>query len=73
MNWKSGTDMYTLLCVKQTASGKLLHSTGGSAQCPVMTEKSGTAAGGREVQERRDSCKPMADSLCYTAEINATL
>ena len=36
MNWESGIDIYTLPCVKQTAGGKLLHSTGSSAQCTVM-------------------------------------
>ena len=29
-NWKSSTDIYTLPCVKQIASGKLLYSTGSS-------------------------------------------
>lgn len=48
---ESGIDIDALPCVKYMAGGKLLHSTGGSAQCPVTTEKSGTAAGGREVQE----------------------
>lgn len=37
MNWESGTGIYTLPCVKQTAGGKLLHNTGSSAQCTVMT------------------------------------
>ena len=32
VNWEGGTDMYTLPCVKQPASGKLLQSTGSSAQ-----------------------------------------
>ena len=31
------TDIYTLLCVKQTAIGKLLCSTGSSNGCSVMT------------------------------------
>ena len=30
-------ETHTLPCVKQTASAKLLSSTGSSAQCPVMT------------------------------------
>ena len=29
--------IYTLPCVKQIVSGKLLHSSGSSAQCSVMT------------------------------------
>ena len=38
-NWKSSTDIYiyTLPCVKYTASGKLLQSTSCSAWCSVMT------------------------------------
>lgn len=30
-------DIYTLPCIKYTAGGKLLSSTGSSAQCTVMT------------------------------------
>ena len=37
MNWDSSTDMYTLPCVKQPASGKPLCNTGNSAWCSVMT------------------------------------
>ena len=35
-NWKSSTDIYTQLCIKETASGRLLYSTGSPARCPVM-------------------------------------
>ena len=35
-NEEYSIDIYTLPCVKQTAGGKLLHSTGSSAQCTVM-------------------------------------
>ena len=37
MTWESSTGIYTLPSVKQTASGKLLHSTGSSAQGSAMT------------------------------------
>ena len=37
MNQEFGTDIYTLPCVKQIASGKLLCSTRSSAWCSVMT------------------------------------
>ena len=37
MNQKIRTDIYTLPCVKQTASGNLLHNTVSSAWCSVMT------------------------------------
>ena len=37
MNWEIGTDIYTLPCVKQIASGNLLYSTGSSVQPSVVT------------------------------------
>ena len=36
-NWESSMDIYTLPCVKEIASGKMLYSTGSSARCSVMT------------------------------------
>ena len=33
-NWEQ--DIYTQLCLKETASGKPLNSTGSSARCSVM-------------------------------------
>ena len=39
MNWEIQIDMYTLLCVKEIAAGKLLYSTESSAQCSVITER----------------------------------
>ena len=30
-------DIYTVLCIKLTASGRLLYNTGSSARCSVMT------------------------------------
>ena len=68
MNWEAETHIYTLPCVKQIASGKLLYSTGSSAQCSGMTQK-----GGREVQNGGDICIHITDSLCSTAETNITL
>ena len=52
-NRESSTDMYTPACVKQTASGKLLHSTGSPAGCSVMTERGGMREG-REAKEGGD-------------------
>ena len=52
MNWEIRIDIYTLPCVKQTASGTLLYSTGSSAQCSVMTERSGI--GGEKGMLRRE-------------------
>ena len=33
MNGKGSTDIYTLSCAKQTASGKLMYNTQSSAWC----------------------------------------
>ena len=57
------TDIYTLPCVKQMAREKLLHSTGSSAWCSVMTERGWDGMGG--VQE--DRCIHIAKSRGCTA------
>ena len=36
-NWEIRIDIYILPCVKETASGNLLYSTGSSVQRSVMT------------------------------------
>ena len=72
-NWEIRIDIYTLPCVKQIASGNLLYSTGSSAWCSVMTQMGGMGGGGREVQEGRDICIHIADSLRCTAETSTTL
>ena len=41
IHWEIRIDVYPLPCVKWTASGKLLCSTGSSALCSVMTERAG--------------------------------
>ena len=72
-NWKSNTDIRTLLCVKSVASGKLLCSAGGSVQCPVMTQRAGMwGQGRREALEGEDMCAHLAESLRCTAETNTT-
>ena len=38
-NRESSTDIYTLSCVRQIASGKLLCSTGSPTWCSVMTQR----------------------------------
>lgn len=35
-NWERSTDIYTQLCLKETASGKPLNNTGSSARGSVM-------------------------------------
>ena len=37
MNREPGIDVFALPCAKQIASGNLVYSTGGSAQCSVVT------------------------------------
>ena len=37
MSWESRIDIDTLPCVKQLASGRLLHSPGSSIRCSVIT------------------------------------
>ena len=51
MNWEIRIDVYTLPCVKLIASGKLLHSTGRSARCSVMTRWVGWGVGERSKRE----------------------
>ena len=60
------SNIYTLPCVKQIASGQLPYSTGSSALCSVMTRRGGMLWGG-------DICIHTADLLCCTAETNTTL
>ena len=50
-------------------SGKLLCSTGSSAQCSVMTCRGGMGLGGREAQGRGDTCVHIADSHCCTQKL----
>ena len=38
MDWKIGTDIYTLLGVTQITNENLLHSTGNSAQSSVVNQ-----------------------------------
>ena len=37
MNWETGIDIYTLLCIKQITNENLLYSIGNSTQCSVVT------------------------------------
>ena len=37
MNWETGIDIYTLLCIKQITNQNLLYSTGNSTQCSMVT------------------------------------
>ena len=67
MDWEIGTDIYTLLCIKQITNENLLYSTGSSTQYSVM------AYMGRKSPKRGDICVCIADSLCYTTETNRTL
>ena len=55
--------------MKQTASGKLLYSTGSSAWC-CDDEWDWGWRGGREAQEGRDLCILTTGSHCCTGETN---
>ena len=37
MSWEIGTDIDTLLCIKQITNENLLYSIGNSTQCSVVT------------------------------------
>ena len=37
MNWETGVDIYTFLCVKEITNKNLLYSTGSSPPCSVVT------------------------------------
>ena len=69
INWEIGTDIYTLLNVKQKKNKidnrDLLQSTGNLTQCSVMTYM------GKE-SKRVDICICITDSLCRTPETNTT-
>ena len=69
-NWESSTETYTLPCVKEIASEKLLHKT---ELNPVLRDNfEGMDEDRREVQEGGDICILTAD-LCCIAEINTAL
>ena len=37
INWETGTDIHTLLCIQWMAGDSLLYSMGSSARCSVVT------------------------------------
>ena len=61
INWKTVTDMYTLLYIKEATNEGLLHSTGNSTQHSIMTYM------GKE-SKRGDTCVCITDSLFCTPE-----
>ena len=73
MNWETGIDICAQPRVEQIASGKLLHSTGSSAQGSVMTQMDRMGVGGKKAREGGDICIYIADSCCCTAETNIIL
>ena len=60
---ESSIDIYTRLCVKQIASGKLLYSTGSSARFPGGVEWGWV---GKEAQEGGVICILNTDLCCCT-------
>ena len=71
-HWKNTTDIDTLPCIKERASGKLPYSTGASAWCSVMTQRAGRGGEGR-FKGREYMYTYRADALCCMAETNTTL
>ena len=63
-DWEFGTDMYTVLYLKQTTNKDLLYSTGNSAQYPGINHN------GKEYKKRTYIC--VTESHCCTAEMNTT-
>ena len=61
--------MYTLPCLKQTASGNLLYITGSSVSFSVVPRLC-VVGFEREVQEGEDICIHITDSLRCIAETN---
>ena len=57
--------------MQQMSSGKLLFSTGSSAQCSVM--RVGMGVRGREAQEGGDRCIHTVGSHSCTVDTNRTL
>ena len=68
INWEIRTDVYTLPCVKQIASRKVLYSTGSSVQCSVMTWRGRMGVGRSLKREWIYIC----GSFCYKAETHTT-
>lgn len=62
MNWETGIDGYTLLCVKQITSKSLLCGAGNSAQYSLMTFM------GKESKTRVHICVCVTDPLCCREE-----
>ena len=60
VNWENGTDIYTLLCVKQITNKNLLYSIGNSRLWGNLNRK--------EICKRGDIYVCVADSLCCKAE-----
>ena len=53
--------IYSLPCVKQTASGESLCNTGRADQCSLTTEKGRLGDGRRKAQEEACMCVFIAD------------
>lgn len=72
VDWESATAVYTATG-KQVASGRLLHNTGSSAPCSVMTWRVEWGRGWQGSSRGCDICSPVAGSLRCTVKINTTL
>ena len=71
-NGESRINIYTLPCVKQIVSKKMLQNTGSPAWNSVMTQRD-SMGNRREAREGSDTYLIMADYCCCMAETNTTL
>jgi len=67
MKLEIGTDIYSLLCIKQETNENLLYSTENSI-CSMLCG----GLNGNKIQKQGDICIQTADSLCCTEESNTT-
>lgn len=72
MTWETGPDIHTLTCIKQTAGGNPLCSTGSSAPCSLITQR-GWDGGWEEGPRGWRYTLYIADSLGCTAQTSTTL
>lgn len=61
------------ILLSQVASGNVLHSTGSSAWNSGMTQTAGMGGWWEDSPGEGGKCTHIAESLCRTAETNATL
>ena len=69
----SSPDLYTLPCVKQKATGKLLHSTQSPAWCSWWDDLRGEMGAGKGGSRARGYMRALTADSCCCSETNTTL